>query len=154
MPGTKKKAISVASRKDKGRRLQKDLARRISDLLGLPWGKDELIAPRPMGQGGPDIVLKGEAFERFPWCFECKWQEIWSVPDWVRQVLATLQKEREEGRDFQAWALVMRRSRKGPRSQRLSDLVVMDIDTFFALFKELHRFYRTHEQWVKDKDTC
>ena len=80
-----KKKITPASAKAKGRLFQQWVCRQISALLDIPWGKDELIASREMGQAGTDIRLIGEAQERFPFSVECKWQEKWAVPAWIKQ---------------------------------------------------------------------
>ena len=55
--------IKTSSAKAKGRSLQQWVCQKISDLLNIPWGKDELIASREMGQSGVDIRLIGEAQE-------------------------------------------------------------------------------------------
>ena len=81
---TKKVKISIASAKAKGRRLQQFICTKISDLLNIPWGKDELIASREMGQSGTDIRLIGTAKKRFPYSVECKWQETWSIHSFIR----------------------------------------------------------------------
>lgn len=79
----KKKTISVASRKAKGRRLQKLIAEYISKITGIPVEKDGDIESRPMGQSGRDVILRGKAKELF--CFhgiECKAREslnIWQA---------------------------------------------------------------------------
>ena len=78
-------SISISSRKGKGRQLQQSVAKRISDLIELPWGKDEQIASREMAQSGTDIRLIGEAKELFPWSVECKRQESWGVHEWIKQ---------------------------------------------------------------------
>jgi hypothetical protein len=80
-----KKRIKTSSAKAKGRNLQKWTCQKISELLGIPWGKDELIASREMGQSGTDVRLVEEAQERFPFSVECKYQETWSVPSWIKQ---------------------------------------------------------------------
>ena len=80
----KKKRIKISSAKAKGRNLQKWVCGKISKLLNIPWGKDELIASREMGQSGTDVRLIGEALEKFPYSVECKWQETWSIPAWVK----------------------------------------------------------------------
>lgn len=81
----KKKRISVAAAKSKGRRLQKKVASTISELLNIPCGKDELIESREMGQTGCDVKLIGEARRLFPYSIECKAQENWGVFSWLRQ---------------------------------------------------------------------
>lgn len=77
--------IKRSSAKAKGRSLQQWACKKISELLDIPWGKDELIASREMGQPGTDVKLVGEAQERFPFSVECKWQESWSVLAWIKQ---------------------------------------------------------------------
>jgi hypothetical protein len=57
----KKKPISVACRKAKGRRLQKEIAEYISKTINIPAMKDGDIESRPMGQAGRDVILRGEA---------------------------------------------------------------------------------------------
>ncbi len=81
----KKKRISVQSAKAKGRRLQQWAMRKISELTGIPCGKDELIASREMGQSGTDVRLIGKAQKVFPWSVECKNQQTWSIPKWIIQ---------------------------------------------------------------------
>ena len=54
-----KRRIKPSSAKAKGRSLQQWVCQKISDLLGIEWGKDELIASREMGQSGTDIRLLG-----------------------------------------------------------------------------------------------
>lgn len=113
--------IKTSSAKAKGRSLQQWACQKISDLLGMPWGKDESIASREMGQNGTDIRLVGEAQERFPFSVECKWQETWSVPAWIKQAKENTKK----GTD---WLLIMKRSREKP-------VIVMDGEVFFELLK-------------------
>jgi hypothetical protein len=116
-----KKRIKTSSAKAKGRNLQKWTCQKISELLGIPWGKDELIASREMGQSGTDVRLVEEAQERFPFSVECKYQETWSVPSWIKQA----KKNQKEGTD---WLLIMRKNHKEP-------VVVMDGERFFEILK-------------------
>jgi hypothetical protein len=115
----KKKKISTSSAKAKGRNLQQWTCKKISELLDMPWGKDECIASREMGQSGVDVRLVGEAKNKFPFCVECKWQESWSIPAWIQQAKSN----QEEGMD---WLLIVKRNRNEP-------VVVMDADRFFEL---------------------
>lgn len=115
-------AIKTSSAKAKGRSLQQWVCQKISDLLNIPWGKDELIASREMGQSGVDIRLIGEAQERFPFSVECKYQETWNIPAWVRQA----QDNQKEDTD---WLLIVRKNRVKP-------IIVMDADRFFDLLQE------------------
>ncbi len=114
-----KTRITRASARSKGRELQKWTCQQISDLLNIPWGKDELIASREASQTGTDVRLIGEAKERFPFSVECKAQETWSVLAWAKQAEAN----RVKGTD---WLLVMKKSRIRP-------IVAMDAEKFFNL---------------------
>lgn len=115
-------AIKISSAKAKGRKCQQWVCEKIGDLLGLPWGKDEMIAPREMGQSGTDVRLIGMAQEEFPFSVECKWQESWNVPAWIEQAKTN----RKEGTD---WLLIMKRSR--------SDYVaVLDAEAFFSILEK------------------
>lgn len=122
-PKTKKEGskMKTASAKAKGRNLQNWVCQKISDLTGFAWGKDELIASREMGQTGTDVRLVGEAQERFPFSVECKNQETWSIPAWIKQA----KENQKEGTD---WLLVCKRNRMAP-------IVVMDAEQFFMLLK-------------------
>jgi hypothetical protein len=118
----KKKPISVASRKAKARELQKLVAQKISDITGIPCGKDELIESREMGQAGIDIKLIGEAKKKFPFAIECKRQEKFNLHEAVKQAKAN----KEEDMD---WLVISRRSNEDA-------IVSMDIDVFFRLVKQ------------------
>lgn len=112
-------AISVSARKAKGRRLQNWVASKISAILGIPYGKDEMISPREMGQSGTDVRLIGEAQTRFPFSIECKNQETWYIHEWMKQA-----KENEKvGTD---WLLFMCRN-------DTEEIVCMDAKAFFRL---------------------
>jgi hypothetical protein len=116
-------SISPASRKAKGRRLQNWVAKKVSELLNIPCGRDEDIQGREMGQAGTDIKLYGKAAKLFPFSVECKSQETWAVPAWVRQA-----KENEnEGTN---WLLICKKNREKP-------IVVMDAEVFFKLYKKI-----------------
>jgi len=116
-------ASTVASRKSKGKRLQQWLAQKISDLLGIPWGKDELIASREMAQAGTDIRLIGEAKRRFNYACECKNTE--SINMWA--AIKQAKSNQWEGSD---WLLFVKKNHEDP-------VVVLDADVFFKLLKEI-----------------
>lgn len=116
-----KKKISTSSAKAKGRSLQQWACQQISDLLGIPWGKDGLIASREASQTGTDVRLVGEAKKKFPFSVECKWQETWSVLPWIKQA----QENQTEGAD---WLLILKKNRINP-------VVVMDAARFFELLR-------------------
>lgn len=115
--------MKTSSAKAKGRNFQNWVAQKISELLGIPYGKDEMIASREMGQNGVDIRLVGEAQKRFPFSVECKCQETWSIPAWIEQAKSN----QKEGTD---WLLFVKKNRKEP-------IVVMDANAFFNLLKKL-----------------
>jgi len=110
--------IKISSAKAKGRRLQQWVAERISAMTGIPWGPDEEIRSREMGQSGVDVVLTGRARKLFPFFIECKAQETWSVPAWIRQAKANA--------DSPMWLLVCKRNREDP-------VVMLDAGIFFDL---------------------
>lgn len=118
-----KKRITNASAKAKGRDFQYWTCQQISDLLDIPWGKDELIASREAAQCGTDIRLIAEAQKRFPFSVECKCQEAWDVPGWIRQA----QSNQLEGTD---WLLLMKKRYKDP-------VIVMDAKSFFKLLRRI-----------------
>ena len=77
---SKKKSISVASRKAKGRRLQREIAERIAKVLDMKVERDGSIDVRPMGQGGRDVILRGQALEQFIFHgIECKNTEALAI---------------------------------------------------------------------------
>lgn len=116
-----KKRIKSSSAKAKARVLQQWACQMISDLLGIPWGKDELIASREMGQSGTDVRLIGAALKEFPYSVECKNQETWSVSSWIKQT----QSNQAPGTD---WLLIMKKNHTDP-------VVVMDAKKFFELLR-------------------
>lgn len=119
----KDRRISVASAKGKGKRLQNWTCEQISELIGLPWGKDQMIASREASQTGTDVRLVGKAQVMFPFSVECKNQEAWRVPQWIEQA----KDNQKEGTD---WLLVMKKNYHEP-------VVVMDAEQFFDLLGRL-----------------
>lgn len=115
----KKKSISVASRKAKGRRLQKQIAECISKITGIPAKKDGDIEPRPMGQSGRDVILRGEAKELFIFHgIECKNVEALNI--WK----ALLQAEEHGGKPIVFF-----------KRNRSETYVALKADDFFDLYK-------------------
>jgi hypothetical protein len=114
--------ITIASAKAKGRNLQKWVAEKISELTGLPHGKDCPIESRPMGQSGTDVRLDNQAKALFPFAVECKAQESWSVHGWVEQA-------EKNASVTEPWILFCKRSRKPP-------VVIMDAEVFFEILRK------------------
>jgi len=132
----KKKRISVAAAKSKGRRLQQKTAKAISELLEIPYGKDELIASREMGQSGTDVRLIGEARKKFPYSIECKQCEKWSVFSWVDQAKSN----QETNTD---WLLICGRNNFPP-------VVVIDWTAYYYLTRRLPG-YKIEGRGIYDK---
>lgn len=120
----KKPRIKVSSAKAKGRNLQKWVCEKISQLTGYPTGKDQPIESRPMGQSGTDVRMERCVKKLFPYSVECKAQESWSIPKWIKQA----QQNKEKGTD---WLLVCKRSRENP-------IIIMDAEVFFELLKYIN----------------
>lgn len=113
---------TIQSNKAKARNLQKWVAERLSLLSGIPWGPEDEkeIQSRPMGQQGVDVILRGEAAERFPYSFECKSGESFQLVKSIEQARANEKKERP-------WIIVHKRKKfRNP-------IVMMDWDTFADL---------------------
>lgn len=129
-------SISVAARKAKGRGFQQWVCKKISELLNIEWGYEDekLIQPRLMGQGGADVVLRGEARKRFPYQVECKRTEKWDVPGAVKQAKKYTKEDN--------WLLFMKRNREDP-------IVVMDANKFFELMYEIKLGKEVTETYMK-----
>ncbi len=97
--------IKTSSAKGKGRALQQWIAREIADLLGLEYNQQDdqcLIHSREMGQSGVDVILRGEAFQRFPFAIECKSGESF-------QLVKTVDQARNNQGEASSWLIVHRR---------------------------------------------
>jgi len=113
--------MKTSSAKAKGRRFQQWVAEKISDLLGIQCGKDQLIESRESSQSGVDVKLIGEAAERFKFSIECKNQEKFSIPVWIEQAKSN----QKGGTD---WLLFVTKN-------RYDKIVIMDAEAFFKLYE-------------------
>lgn len=113
--------MKTSSAKAKGRRLQQFVAKRIASLLGITYGVDELIRSREMGQKGCDVVLIGEAKQRFPFDIEVKNCEKWSIVPWIEQT----KDNTEKGRN---WLLICAKNRHLP-------VAILDFETFIEILE-------------------
>lgn len=111
------------SAKNKGANFQKEVAERVSKLLNIPCGKDELISSRTMGISGTDVILIGKAKKEFPYSIECKNCESWAFPKWIKQSKSNQEKDTN-------WLLFVKKNRHEP-------IVVMDAEVFFKIQAEL-----------------
>jgi len=114
--------IKVRSAKAKGMNFQRYVCSRLSEYSGIPWGSgdDVLIASRPAGQHGTDIILRGEAKNAFNYATECKAQESFSMQSTIDQVQANLG-------DFKNWIIFHKKVNKSP-------VVIIDMEHFMELY--------------------
>lgn len=120
-----KQRITYKAGKERARVLQKWVAERISILLNIPCGKDELIASREMGQSGCDVRLIGEALKGFPYSVECKNVEQWNVPDAIKQAKSNVI-------PGTTWLVFMKKNNIKP-------VVIMDGEYFFELLSKISK---------------
>jgi len=119
----KKRRITIRSGKNKGKRFQNWIASQFSNISGIPWGQDEDIESRIMGQSGTDIIFRSKiARGLFPFSIEAKNCEQFSLPSWVEQA------KKNEAKDT-SWLLFITKN-------RFDKIVVMDADLFFKLLKD------------------
>ncbi len=119
-----KKRITTASAKAKGRWLQNWVAERIAAIFSLPaWkGDDNAVTPRPMGQAGVDVILRGAIQELFPFSIECKSGES------IGWLAAILQAKRNQKKDTH-WLVFM-------KTKKVKEPVVMlDAGVFLNLMQ-------------------
>jgi hypothetical protein len=112
--------IKVSSKKGKARWVQEWTARKISELTGIEWGKDKLIASRPMGQAGVDVILIDRAAELFPFSIECK---SGSSTSWMASVKQAKKNQKKD----QDWLVIM----KHPDFK--APVVMLDGEKFFEI---------------------
>ncbi|MCP4648720.1 MAG: hypothetical protein GY853_01390 [PVC group bacterium] len=118
-----KKKINPRSAKNKGARLQLWVCRKIADLLKIEFNNQDdqcEIHSREMGQSGVDVILRGFAYENFPFDIECKNTEKLSLYKAVEQAEYNTSAERD-------WLLFHKKNFSEP-------IVVMDAEVFFKLY--------------------
>lgn len=118
------KRITVASAKQKGRKLQQEACEMVSRITGIQYksGEDGLIESRGMGQNGVDVALRGEAREKFPYSIECKATESLNLLEAIQQAKENMY----EGTD---WLLIH------DRKKMSEPVVIMSMSAFEALFE-------------------
>lgn len=120
------KPIKVRSAKNKGKNLQNRVCELLSGFTHIPWGNKEefLIQSRPMGQHGVDVILLGEARDKFPFSIECKSTEAFSFAKTIEQAKANV----KEGDD---WMIIHKSSKLN------KPVVILEFETFLEhYFKE------------------
>lgn len=119
-----KTPIKPRSAKNKGMEWQKEICSFISELTGIEYdqSKDDcLIHSRESGLSGTDVILRGEAKEKFPYSVECKNCKTLSIPEWIRQA--------DSNADNGNWLLFV-------KSPVIKKVVVLPLETFKDLFKK------------------
>jgi len=128
-----KRKITIAASKAKGRKLQQLIAANVSELLDIPCGKDCLIESRPGAQTGTDVILIGEALERFPFSVEAKYQEKFAIPQWIKQAKANILPDTD-------WLLVFRKNYFKP-------CVLFDIPVLYKYKFDKPNIYYDKKSW-------
>ncbi len=80
--------IKPRSAKQKGLDWQKEICAMISRITGIEYNQQSDDCPihsRESGLNGTDVILRGEAKKKFPFCIECKNANAISLPEWIRQ---------------------------------------------------------------------
>jgi hypothetical protein len=91
-------------------------------MTGYEWGsngEDCPIESRPMGQSGCDVRMESHVLKEFPFSVECKWQETWSIPAWIKQAEANTLPGTN-------WLLFVKKNNS-------KELVVLDARLFFDM---------------------
>lgn len=81
-------AIKPRSAKNKGLEWQKEVCEIVSRITDIEYiQKSDVceIHSRESGLNGVDVILRGKAREKFPYCIECKNCNSISLAEWVRQ---------------------------------------------------------------------
>lgn len=95
----KKSRITIASAKQKGMNLQHWVAEKIAFIFNVTFKQSDdqsLVAARPGGQHGVDIILRGDLYKKFPFDIECKSSENLNIVNTIEQAKANT----KPGRDF------------------------------------------------------
>lgn len=123
----KKKPMSTASRKAKGRNLQYWVAGKVAELFGLTFSYGDDLCPvksRGMGQSGKDVYLTDSKLdELFPFDIECKNTEQAPVYSFIEQAKSNARAE-------DSWLVIHKKNRSKP-------IVIMDAEKFFEIYAKL-----------------
>jgi hypothetical protein len=114
--------IKPRSAKNKGRGFQQWIAKQIAEYTGLDYGSedDSSIASRPMSQNGVDIILRGEAKEKFPWAVEAKNTEALSL-------YPTIEQAKNNIGNFKYWLIVHKKNNSDP-------IAILDFRDFMDIY--------------------
>ena len=137
---TFKRTISIATRKSKSRELQKWVCEQISKLLGIPWGKDEEIASREMGQSGTDIRLSPKIKKLFMYDSECKDDASWNIKKAIEQAKLNTGFDRN-------WIVFHRQTTRNP-GERVDTVAIIDANHFFELQAKIKELENTLNLYI------
>ena len=112
--------MKTSSKKQKGRRLQQWVAARIAAILGMKVEKDGDIESRPMGQSGPDVILRGRAIELFPFSVETKNAERWDI-------LSAIKQAKSNAKPGVSWLVILKKNNMAP-------IAILDAELFFEIY--------------------
>lgn len=121
MTDEKRKGISTASCKQKARKLQQLVARRI--LQAFPDLTEDDVLSNPMGSGGEDVLMSRASRDKFPFSVECKAHSKIAVYKFYEQAARNTPNSQIEP------LVVIKADRKKP-------LVLIDLEAFMSLWDE------------------
>ena len=116
---TRTSRISIASAKDKGRRLQQWVRDQL--MKELPGVEEGDVTSTPMGVNGPDVGLSPLARRLFPWTVECKARAKFGIYSALEQAENSLYERTKP-------LVILRGDRKRP-------LALLYADDFLEVFK-------------------
>jgi len=128
-------AITIKSRKQKGRLFQQEIAKRISKLLGIQIEKDGEVESRPLPQKGTDVILRGEALKKFPFSIEAKRTENISLYSWIEQA-------KRNKADKTNWLLFHKKNHS-------KAIVILSADAFFRLYDDYLLYQENYKKLVE-----
>lgn len=117
------RGIKPRSAKNKGLAWQKEVCGYLSAMLGIPYNQQDDGCPihsRESGLSGCDIILRGEARERFDYAIECKAVESIHLAEWVQQAMRNT--------DENDWMLFI-------KNRRVGKIVCMTVDALKKIYK-------------------
>jgi hypothetical protein len=135
-----KKTLAISSRKGKARGCQQEIARMISEFTGVPFGKDEEIQSREMGQSGADVRLSARVMQLFPYGIECKDDKSWNIKSAIQQAVANT----KPGLNW----IVFHRQTDRNAEDRVDMVAVIDACHFFDMLKEM-KVLRTRQKLLR-----
>ena len=110
--------MKTSSAKNKGRKLQQYVVRKLIEFLGID---PQDVESRSMGAGGEDIILSKEARRLFPFSVECKNTERLNLWESYKQASANA--------DYGEPLLIIKRNQHKP-------LAVLDFDYLLELLQK------------------